>query len=259
MAMRPAEAGEPRRIPARIAVTLGVFALFLFTMYLAHYRWNPGRMWDMRHLLWLGLKGALILSSGGLVVGLVLGLLGGLGRLSRNVIANQLAWLYVEFVRGTPFLVQIMIFYYCFANVAGLDNKIIAGCFVLGAFSGAYIAEVVRAGIEAVDRGQIEAARSLGLSHGQTMRHVILPQAIRKIIPPLTGQLVTLIKDSSLLYIIGAYELFKATNEIRGMTYMVWEPLLTLAALYLVLTFPLMRVTTWLETRLNPTRRGIHV
>lgn len=257
--MRPADAGESRRIPERIAVSVGVLGLFLLVMYLAHYRWEPERIWNLRHLFWLGLKGTLVLSAGGLVVGMALGLLGGLGRLSRNVIANQLAWLYVEFVRGTPFLVQIMIFYYCVADVAGLDQKIIAGCLVLGIFAGAYIAEVVRAGIEAVDRGQIEAARSLGLGHGQAMRHVVLPQAIRKIIPPLTGQLVTLIKDSSLLYIIGAYELFKATNEIRGMTYKVWEPLLTLAALYLIFTFPLMRVTTWLEARLNPTRRGIHV
>lgn len=257
--MPPAEAGETRRIPARVAVSLGVLALFLLVMYFANYRWEPGRIWKLRHLFWLGLKGTLVLSAGGLVAGLVFGLLGGLGRLSRNVIANQIAWLYVEFVRGTPFLVQIMIFYYCVADVAGLDNKIIAGCLVLGVFSGAYIAEVVRAGIEAVDRGQIEAARSLGLGHGQAMRHVVLPQAIRKIIPPLTGQLVSLIKDSSLLYIIGAYELFKASNEIRGMTYKVWEPLLTLAALYLLLTFPLMRFTSWLETRLNPTRRGIHV
>ncbi len=257
--MRTASARPSRRIPARIAVTLGVLGALVLLMVLMRYRWEPGRIWDLRLLFWLGLKGTVILSAGGLVVGMVLGLLGGLGRLSRNIVANQLAWLYVEFVRGTPFLVQIFLFYYCVAHAVGLDNKLIAGCLVLGMFAGAYIAEIVRAGIEAVDRGQIEAARSLGLRHGQAMRHVVLPQAIRKIIPPLTGQLVTLIKDSSLLYIIGAYELFKASTEITGLTYKHWEPLITLTLLYLLFTFPLMRFTSWLEAKLNPTRQGIHV
>ena len=245
--------------PARFGVTVAAIAVLSLFLLVSPYRWEWERVWKFRLLFLDGLVGTLYLSVGGLVIGLILGLLAGLGRLARNVVANQLAWLYVEFVRGTPFLVQILLFYYCIASAFSLDDKMIAGILVLGFFSGAYIAEIVRAGIEAVDRGQVEAARSLGLSHRQALRHVILPQAVRKVIPPLTGQLVTLIKDSSLLYIIGAYELLKATNEIRGETLKTWEPLLIVTLLYLLLTIPLMRFTSWLETRLNPTRRGIHV
>lgn len=247
------------------AVAAAVFILFLA---LSPYRWKPGLIVEwlphfMRGLLW-----TLIVSSCALVGSLILGILAGLGRLARNVVVNQVATLYIEVVRGTPLLVQILIIYFIigpaagiddFAQLTGINEKMSLGVFALAVFAGAYVAEIVRAGIESIDRGQIEAARSLGLSHGQAVRRIILPQAVRRIIPPLTGQFVSLIKDSSLLYVIGVFELMKAADEIRAATFRAHEPYLALAVFYLLLTLPLAAWTNHLDRRLNPTRRGIHV
>jgi len=132
--------------------------------------------------LWVTLK----ISALSLVFALVLGLVAGLGRVSHNPTARDLAAVYVEVIRGTPLLVQIFIFYFFLGTVLSL-SAFAAGVAALAVFTGAYVAEIVRAGIQAVPRGQMEAARSLGMSVPQAMRHVILPQALKKTLPPLAG------------------------------------------------------------------------
>ncbi len=148
-------------------------------------------------------------------------------------------------------LIQIYIFYFCLAAAIGYDNPVVVGTFTLGAFAGAYITEIVRAGIESIDRGQAEAALSTGLSRWQTLRYVIFPQAFRRIIPPVTGQFVSLIKDSSLLSVISVRELTKAAEVINATTYKTFEAYLPLAFMYLLLTYPLSHLTQMLEKRLR--------
>lgn len=181
--------------------------------------------------LWMTLK----ISALALVFALVLGLVAGLGRVASNPAAQWLAATYVEVIRGTPLLVQIFIVYFFIGTVLSL-SAFAAGVAALAVFTGAYVAEIVRSGIEAVPRGQMEAARSLGMSGVQAMRHVILPQALRKTLPPLAGQFINLVKDSSLVSVMALTDLTKAGREVVSSTFAPFEVWFTVAALYLLLT-----------------------
>ena len=204
--------------------------------------WVPG---PLLVGLWMTLK----ISALALVFALALGLVAGLGRVSRNPAVFNLATTYVELIRGTPLLVQIFIFYFFIGTVLQL-SAFAAGVAALAVFTGAYVAEIVRAGIEAVPRGQGEAARSLGMSAWQSMRHVILPQALRRTLPPLAGQFINLIKDSSLVSVIAITDLSKAGREVVSSTFSAFEVWFTVAALYLVLTGSLSLLVRRLEKRL---------
>ncbi|PTU30798.1 amino acid ABC transporter permease [Stenotrophobium rhamnosiphilum] len=195
--------------------------------------------------LWLTLK----ISAISLVFALPLGLIAGLGRVARNPAARNLATTYVEIIRGTPLLVQIFIFYFFIGTVLQL-SAFTAGVAALSVFTGAYVAEIVRAGIEGVARGQMEAARSLGMSYPQSMRYVILPQALRKTLPPLTGQFINLIKDSSLVSVMALTDLTKAGREVVSSTFSPFEVWFSVAILYLLLTGSLSLLVRRLEKRL---------
>jgi polar amino acid transport system permease protein len=195
--------------------------------------------------LWITLK----ISALALVFALALGLVAGLGRVSSNPAASNLAATYVELVRGTPLLVQIFIFYFFIGTVLQL-SAFTAGVAALSVFTGAYVAEIVRAGIEAVPKGQMEAARSLGMSYAQAMRFVVLPQALRKTLPPLAGQFINLIKDSSLVSVIAITDLTKAGREVVSSTFSPFEVWFTVALLYLVLTMTLSQLVRRMEKRL---------
>jgi polar amino acid transport system permease protein len=185
--------------------------------------------------------------------------LGGLARVSSNPALKWSAITYVEFIRGSPLLVQIYIWYFVLGT---MFNKLLGaygftklpdlwyGVAALAFFAGAYVTEIVRAGIQSIHRGQIEASRSLGMSYGQSMRYVILPQAMRRILPPLAGQFISLIKDSSLLGIIAIRELTKATREVVTSSLQSFELYFTCAVLYLVLTFTLSMFVQYMERRL---------
>ena len=195
--------------------------------------------------LWLTLRISLVALVGALVIGLLVGL----GRISRNTAVHDLSTVYVELIRGTPLLVQIFIFYFFFGSVLHL-SAFAAGALALSIFTGAYVAEIVRAGIQAVPKGQTEAAQSLGLSGLQTLRHVILPQATRRTLPPLAGQFISLIKDSSLVSAISLTDLTKAGREVAASTFSQFEVLFTVAAMYLILTGGLSWAVNRLEKRL---------
>jgi len=157
--------------------------------------------------------------------------------------------LYIEIIRGTPLLVQILFFFYVVANHIGLENRYVAGVVILSLFNGAYIAEMIRSGIEAVSATQLESAQAIGLSPFQAYRFVIFPQAFRQIIPPLTGQFASIIKDSSLLSIIGINELTNSAQQINSATYSTLETYLPLGLAYLVLTLPISLWSKRLEKR----------
>lgn len=194
--------------------------------------------------LWLTLK----ISVVALLFALLLGLIVGLGRVSGNPAARDLAAVYVEVIRGTPLLVQIFIVYFFIGTVLQL-SAFAAGVVALSVFTGAYVAEIVRAGIEAVPKGQREAAQSLGLSGVQIMRHVILPQATRRILPPLAGQSINLIKDSSLVSVMALTDLTKAGREVVSSTFSPFEVWFVVALMYLLLTGLLSVAVRRLEQR----------
>jgi glutamine transport system permease protein len=191
------------------------------------------------------------LSLVSILFGSVLGLFIGLGKMANNKWIAFPFNVYITFFRGTPLLVQILLVHFgLIPLIMGETNAIAAAITALSLNSAAYVAEIFRAGIQSIDKGQMEAARSLGMNHVQAMQHVILPQAFKRMIPPLGNEFIVLIKDSSLAGIIAAKELMYWGQAMQGQYYRVWEPYLTAAVIYLVLTFSLSLLLSTLERRL---------
>jgi polar amino acid transport system permease protein len=198
-----------------------------------------------------------------LVIGV--GLIGGLGRLAKNPIIYGVATLYVEIVRGIPILVQLIFWYYAFpALVQGIgDANEIAflsnfrapalpmAIFGLTICYGAYMSEIYRAGIQSIPKGQVEAARSLGMSYAQTMRFVILPQAVRVILPPMGNEFVSLLKDSSLVSVVAVADMTRRGQEFMSVNFIPLETWLMIALLYLVMTLFSARIVAWIEKRVK--------
>ena len=235
-------------------------------------------IYEYREMFFYGALTTLGLTVVATLGGTILGLFGALARIIRfekgNRFTRALAWLlrtasliYVTLFRGTPLFVQIFIWYFIWA-VALINptdgwlisgdlavelrrnyGALIAGTLALTVNAGAYITEIVRAGIQSIDKGQIEAARSLGLTYPQAMRHVILPQAFRRMLPPLGNEAIMLLKDSSLVSAIGLAELAFAARTVAGVYSRYWEPYLTLSLVYLVLTLAMAAGVNWLEKR----------
>ncbi|WP_133010325.1 amino acid ABC transporter permease [Marinomonas flavescens] len=205
--------------------------------------------WRIGPILW-GLIVTLKLSFVALIFAMIIGLCTGLARISDNPALRYFAITYVEIIRGTPLLVQIFIFYFFIGTVLDLD-RFTAGVAALSVFTGAYVAEIIRSGIQSIHPGQMEAARSVGMNYFQAMIHVILPQAFKRTLPPLAGQLINLIKDSSLVSVISITDLTKAGREVVSSTFAPFEVWFTVAIMYLVLTGGLSWVIQKLEKRLS--------
>lgn len=200
------------------------------------------------------LKGTLLTIEAsllGIIIGTVLGLLIGLGKMTKSkVLRLPFIW-YINFFRGTPLFVQILLIHFgLIPSFTGTTNAFVALVVSLSLNSAAYIAEIFRAGIQSIERGQMEAARSLGMNHTQAMRHVILPQAFKRMIPPLCNEFVVLVKESSLGAVIAAPELMYWGRAMQGQYYKAWEPYLTVALIYLLLTLTLTYLLNFLERRL---------
>jgi len=258
-----------RELLVRIAVTALVVGLLYVVVFVTpRYRWEwwkltrGTRVQQFLHALFT----TVWISAAGLLLSLALGVAGGLARLSRPAVWRQLAAIYVELVRGTPLLVQVMLAWYVASPIMGslveslggpaflldlIHDPYVVGVAVLGIFGGAYVTEIVRAAIESIPRGQTEAALSQGMTQAQVYRYVILPQALRRMLPPLAGQLVSLVKDSSLLMLIpGVVELMRRTDMVRNSTQKPFEPLLLVCGLYFVVCFTLSQLARRLELRL---------
>lgn len=201
------------------------------------------------------LKGTLAtigLSLVGILIGTILGLLIGLGRMTKNKLLAIPLICYVSFFRGTPLFVQILIIHFgVVPSFTGETNALLAAIIALSLNSAAYIAEIFRAGIQSIDTGQMEGARSLGMTKGQAMRYVILPQAFKRMIPPLGNEFVILIKESSIAAVIAAPELMYWGRAMASEYLRVWEPYLAAAVIYLVLTLTLSSLLNMLERRLE--------
>ncbi|ENK1242356.1 amino acid ABC transporter permease [Clostridium sp. FAM 1755] len=213
-----------------------------------------------------GAKYTIILAFFTVVIGTILGLLLSLMKLSKNKILKYIAVSYIEFIRGTPVLVQLYIIYYGlptigirFPEVPILGSNFpdfFAGILALSINSGAYVAEIIRAGIQAVDKGQMEAARSLGMSESMSMRNIIIPQAFKNILPALGNEFITIIKESSIVSIIGIHELMYNADTVRGNIFRPFEPLLVAAVMYFILTFTLSKLLGVAERRMRVSDRN---
>ncbi len=247
------DASESYTVPAEgLGVIVEGEVISLGDTLATYTEWKPG-------LLIIGLWLTLKLSIIATIAGVIIGIIGGIARLSSNPTLKWTTIVYVEIIRGSPLMVQILIWYFVFGTVI---NDLLAvnglgrlpafwyGVASLACFAGAYVTEIVRSGIQSIHRGQTEAARSLGMSYAQSMRHIILPQALRRILPPLAGQFISLIKDSSLLGIIAIRELTKAAREIVSASLQPFEVYFLAAVLYLVLTFTLSMAVQKLEQRM---------
>jgi len=209
-------------------------------------QFNNWRFGPLALGLWMTIK----ISFVSLFFALLLGLVFGLMRVSNNTVARDLAFTYVEVIRGTPLLIQIFIVYFFIGTVLDLD-KFTAGVAALSIFTGAYVVEIIRAGIQAVPVSQMEAARSTGMTYYQAMTYVVLPQAFKRSLPPLAGQFINLIKDSSLVSVIAITDLTKAGREVVSGSFAPFEVWFTVAALYLLLTGSLSWAIQQLEKRLS--------
>lgn len=241
---------------AAVIVSWGLVALLStallgFAFSRVHYGWNWEAIWPYRQKFLQGWLMTLGLSAASLLLSVLIGLLTALARRSLFLPLRYAAVLYVEVIRGTPLLVQILILFYVIANAFGVDNRYLVGVLTLSLFAGAYLAEMIRSGIESIRDSQLESARAIGLTRGQTYRHVIFPQVLRQLLPPLTGQFASIIKDSSLLSIIAVSEFTLNAQEVNAFTYSTLESYLPLALGYLLLTLPISLASRVLERRFH--------
>lgn len=203
-----------------------------------------------------GLKNTLIITFFAVLIGVILGTVIALVKVNhannpkKLRVANGICTLYLTLIRGTPVVVQLMIMYYIILSPTKLSD-ITAAILAFGINSGAYVAEVIRSGIQSVDRGQIEAGRSLGLSQRTTMVKIIFPQALKNVLPAIGNEFIALLKETSVAGYIGIQDLTKGGDIIRSITYLPFTPLLTTAAVYLIIVIGLTAILTKLERRLH--------
>lgn len=211
------------------------------------YHWEV--ITNYRRVFFQGWLITIIISLVSFLLSCTIGILVALAKRSRLLLLRYLSTLYIEFIRGTPLLVQILFFFYVVASAIGIENRFIVGVIILSCYCGAYLAEIFRAGIESISKSQLESAKAIGFTSTQTYRFVIFPQALRVSLPPLTGQFASLIKDSSLLSLIGINEFTFAAQQVNSSTYSTLESFIPLGIGYLLLTFPISLWSRYLEKR----------
>lgn len=214
-------------------------------------------------LFWQGMLCTLSLSAFTVIFGFILALLLSLMRMSRVKLLKAIATIYVEVIRATPMMVQLFLVYYVVMAPVSLPTwklfgfirfeRFVPGVVALSLNSGAYLSEIIRSGIQSIDIGQTEAARSLGLTQGQNLRFIILPQAIKNILPAIANEFVTIIKESSICWTVGVQEIMSAVNSVKAATYTIAEALIVASCIYFCLTFPTSKIIQYFERRM---RRG---
>jgi glutamine transport system permease protein len=213
-------------------------------------------MWESVPMLLEGVKYTLIIAAGGLLFGFIIGAVTGLMKLSHNPILSWIAGIYIETIRGTPLMVQVMFLYFGLPLALGMRvPTLTASIIAISVNAGAYIAEVVRGAVQSIEKGQMEAGRSIGLNRHQTMLYIIWPQAFRRMIPPLGNQFIISVKDTSLLVVIGMGELTRTGQEIIANNFRAFEVWLTVAIMYLIITRILSYGLNYVERRVSISER----
>ena len=217
----------------------------------AGYAWDFSFLWAYRWLILTGLGVTIAYTVGTILFGLVIGLVTGLLRLSRNPMITAPLVAYIEILRCTPLLVQIVWFYYALPVVLGIDIPAhVAAVLVLSLYTGAFYAEIIRGGVNSIERGQWDAARAIGMRRRQVMRHVILPQAVKRMIPPFMNQSIIQLKNTSLVSTIAVADLLYQGTIITAATYRPLEVYTMVAVIYFLVLFPLTLAAQQVERRL---------
>lgn len=206
-------------------------------------------IWEKYSMIyWAGLSMTLKIAAVSVVTSILVGIILGVLRMSKNPVIKGIIKLYISFIRGTPMLIQIYIIYYSLSfNMTQFQASVVA----MTVNASAYIAETVRGGIESIDKGQMEACRSLGMSYWQGLMEIVIPQAIKSILPSLCNQFVILIKNTSMMSVIGMHELMYNANTVRSNTYLAFEPLIIAAVMYFIICTILEKGVNYLERRLK--------
>lgn len=228
-----------------------LFLILVFTLSLGDYTMRWSTLIPYLGKLYRGYKMTLVITFFSMIISLILGLIIAFLNNSRILIVQYLSKIYVEIIRGTPFLVQIIFFFYIITPALGLNNRYFIGVGILAIFSSAYVSEIIRAGIESIGKSQHEAAKAVGFTTFQKYRYVILPQVITRILPSLAGQLSSLVKDSSLLSVIAVSEFTLNIQEITAINFRTYENYIVLALAYLLITYPISFISRKLERKYN--------
>lgn len=255
---RPAiEVGDGAAIPSKSDIGLftawrfAFFGAIALVVYLALAKPDP--YLDILKFIPDGLLVTFKVTVGAILLALVIGLIAGLGRISSNRLVNGVASLYVEIIRGIPLLVQLFYIYYAlgrFVHVPDMASAIFAMAFCYGAYMG----EVFRAGIQSIPKGQMEAARSLGMTKGQAMRHVIIPQSIKVVLPPIGNEFIALLKDSSLVSILAVADVLRRGREFASESFTYFETYTVIALVYLIITLFFSKLIGIMEERISAGR-----
>lgn len=232
-------------------VGLLVVTFFGYAVRQIDHNWQWARLLDYRYKFGYGFLITLGISASALIFSLLIGIMAASGKRSPITFFRYLSTFYIELIRGTPMLVQTLMLFYLIGTAFRLNNRYVMGVLILSVFSGAYVSEIIRAGLESIPTAQLETARSLGFTHFQTYRYIILPQLARIILPPLAGQLASLVKDSSLLSFIAVNEFTKNVLEVDSITFTTFENYTILAVGYLIITLPISQLSRYLERKMH--------
>ena len=205
---------------------------------------------DRYKLLISGIGVTIKVSIVAVILGILIGFLIALCNLSKNKFLRAIGKIYTDIIRGTPSVTQLMIIYFVIFATVDIEKWIIAEI-AFGINSGAYVSEIIRAGIQSIDQGQTEAARSLGLSQTMNLRYIILPQALKNILPAIANEFVVIIKESASTNTIGVQDIMSAVNAVKGATFIIIEPLLVATAIYFCLCFPTSKLIAYFERRMS--------
>lgn len=232
-----------------LLVVLLWILLFWMSLHAIQVQLDFSFLGQFRIRVWDGFLVTLKLSLCSLILSLVIGVLSAAGQSSPLLIVKYFCSVYVKFIRGTPLIMQIYLFFYIVGTAWGVKNRFVAGVIILSIFEGAYIAEIIRGSLLSMENAQLEAARAVGFTQRQTLRHVVLPQMVARTLPALTGQFASIIKDSSLLSMIAVIELTQTMREISAVNFRLFECYLFLGVLYLCMTLPISLVSERLERK----------
>jgi len=228
-----------------------LIGVFWFALERIGYTFGISFLADLHTRVLRGFGMTVGLSAAGMALSLLIGLFSALARDSRVLLLRYFSGLYITFIRGTPLIMQIYLFFYILGTAFGIENRFVAGVLILSIFEGAYIAEIIRGSLLSLDASQLEAAKAVGFTQRQTVSYVIFPQMVARTLPALTGQFASIIKDSSLLSMIAVIELTQTMRELSSANFRLFECYIFLGILYLCLTLPVTLVSKKLEKRFN--------
>ena len=232
-----------------IVVLFVLYGIFFLSLKKIGIELDFSFLFTYRQRIWDGFLMTIGLSIVSLVCSLFLGILCAVGQESRILVVRYFCTIYVQFIRGTPLIMQIYLFFYIVGTAWGIENRFIAGVIILSVFEGAYIAEIIRGSLSSIARSQMEVAMAVGFDKKQTLIYFLIPQLVERTLPALTGQFASIIKDSSLLSMIAVIELMQTMREITALNFKMFESYFFLGLLYLCLTLPLSLISKTLERR----------